>query len=106
MLEKEEAVHRVFAWKRACAVSGRVMHAWHAHAAVAARTALVGREPYMTQKQDFRWATLWLRSFHEPAPRAKPQTPKTLDLVFAVEGHVGRARPRAKNDGLPAPRKV
>ena len=38
-------------------------------------------------------------------PRPAPN-PKTLDLVFAVEGHVRRARPRAKNDGLPAPRKV
>jgi hypothetical protein len=39
----------------------------------------------------------------EPAPRAKPQT---LDLVLAVEGHMRRACPRAKNNGLLAPRKV
>jgi len=36
--------------------------------------------------------------------RAKPQTLKRS--VFAVEGHVRRARPRPEDDGLPAPRKV
>jgi hypothetical protein len=39
------------------------------------------------------------------APRQTPN-PKTLDLVFAVEGQVRSARSRAENDGLPAPRKV
>jgi len=40
-----------------------------------------------------------------PRIRASRQTPNPRS-VFAVKGGVRRTRPRAKNDGLPAPRKV